>query len=142
MAEELIDIDVPDHLVMHVLSDSTGRTASSVVCGAIIQFPSGTVDVRGLTHVTNVDQVKKYVERYVDDAAMTACFHTIIDADLRDKVRTLLDERGIPSIDLLGPATKILTRLLQEDPVYTPNATMETALYNTHLMDASFLDLN
>lgn len=42
----------------------------------------------------------------------TAVFYTILDEELCDAIRQELDERGIPSLDLLGPSLHIFSTLL------------------------------
>ena len=131
--------DIPDRIYLHIIADSTGRTASSVVCGAVIQFPEGDVTVRGLTHVKSVDEVRTYVDKYIDDPRTTTVFHTILDGTLRREVIELLNDRGIASVDLLGPATSIVSRLLEEDPTPVTGMTLESAKRGVHLLDATYL---
>ena len=120
MSDDLEIEDIPDRIYLHIIADSTGRTASSVVCGAVMQFPEGDVTVRGLTHVKTV-------------------FHTILDGTLRREVIELLNDRGIASVDLLGPATSIVSRLLEEDPTPVTGMTLESAKQGVHLLDATYL---
>ena len=91
--------DIPDRIYLHIIADSTGRTASSVVCGAVMQFPEGDVTVRGLTHVKSVDEVRAYIDRYIDEPRNTTVFHTILDTGLRRQVIELLNSRGIASVE-------------------------------------------
>jgi regulator of PEP synthase PpsR (kinase-PPPase family) len=145
MAEEEILDDEPlenDHIFLHILADSTGRTASSVVCGAVIQFPEGAVSVRGLSHIKSADEVRAYIERYIGANEMTTVFHTILDPALRHEIRRVLESHGIPSVDLLGPATQIVARMLQEDPDSgtAKGMTLDGALRDVHLLDATYLE--
>lgn len=133
--------DIPDRIYLHIIADSTGRTASSVVCGAVMQFPEGDVTVRGLTHVKSVDEVRAYIDRYIDEPRNTTVFHTILDTALRRQIIELLNSRGIASVDLLGPATSIVSRLLEEDPTPVTGMTLETAKQGVHLLDATYLDV-
>ena len=137
--EELIEVE-DEHICLHILADSTGRTAASVVCGAVVQFPEGAVTVRGLSHIKSAEEVRAYIERYVASGEMTTVFHTILDPELRREVRRVLETFGIPSVDLLGPVTQIVSRMLQEDPEGIPGMTMEDALRDVHLLDATYLD--
>ena len=45
-----------------------------------------------------------------------AAFHTFTDERLRRDVRHALIKRGIPSIDLLGPAVTVLAGLTGAEP--------------------------
>lgn len=138
--EENLNPDAPQKIYLHVLADSTGRTASSVVCGAVIQFPEGAVEVRGLTHIKSADEVRTYIDKYVKPDEQTTVFHTLLDPNLRNEVRNILRDRGIPSVDLLGPATQIVSQLLNEDPVGVHGVTLEEAKRGVHLLDATYLD--
>jgi regulator of PEP synthase PpsR (kinase-PPPase family) len=135
------DIFESERICLHILADSTGRTASSVVCGAVVQFPEGAVSVRGLSHIKSAEEVRAYVEKYIKKDEMTTVFHTILDPELRREIRRVLEANGIPSVDLLGPVTQLVARMLQEDPVGIPGITMEDALQDMHLLDATYLDV-
>lgn len=138
--EEDEDIFETQHIYLHILADSTGRTAASVACGAVVQFPEGAVSVRGLTHIKSADEVRAYVEKFISKNEMTTVFHTLLDPELRREVRRVLETNGIPSVDLLGPVTQIVSRMLQEDPVDMPGMTLEDALRDVHLLDATYLN--
>ena len=50
-------------------------------------------------------------------------FHTFANGVLRREIRRELDRRGIPSIDLLGPAVTVLSTLTGEEPTHAIGAT-------------------
>lgn len=114
---EKIDFS-PDCAVIHVISDSLGETATSVVTAAAAQFPLGDVRIKRLAKLTSIRQVTEYFDGL--DPELTdhpsAVFHTIVDPELRKAVRRELDEREIPSVDLLGPGIAILSSLTGEPP--------------------------
>ena len=58
-----------------------------------------------------------------DPERPTAVFHTFADGILRREIRRELDRRGIPSIDLLGPAVTVLSTLTGEEPTHAVGAT-------------------
>jgi hypothetical protein len=110
-----------DCAVVHVISDSLGETANGVVLAAAAQFDWGQIKIERLGKVTNVNQVKEYFDAIgEDDTHPSAVFHTIVDTDLRREVRRVLDDRGIPSIDLLGPAINVMATLTQQEPKGVP----------------------
>ena len=123
---EAIDY-APDCAVIHVISDSLGETASSVVTAAAAQFPLGSVRIRRLPKLQALRQVREYFDSLDPESAEhpSAVFHTIIDPDLRREVRRELDERGIPSVDLLGPGIAILSSLTGKEPVGIPGINHE-----------------
>lgn len=115
-----VDLRQDDELdlqpVIHVISDSLGDTASDVVAAAASQFDEGAVEIERLSKVTTVEQVRRYFDENAVPGAPTAAFHTIVVPDLRAEIRSELDRRGIPSIDLMGPAITVISALTGAEP--------------------------
>jgi regulator of PEP synthase PpsR (kinase-PPPase family) len=107
-------------ITVHVISDSLGGTAGAVVRAAAVQFDRSSVSISCLSHVGSIDQVRAYRERFIGSGAPTAVFHTILDEDLREELRREMDAAGIPSVDLLGPAMGILSKLTGDEPLNIP----------------------
>ena len=103
--------------IVFVISDARGETATGVVSAAASQFTDDIVIIKRLGEVRSVDVVKTYLDENVDPDCPLAVFHTIVDRNLRRDIRRELDKRGIPSIDLLGPAVTIISTLTGEEPV-------------------------
>lgn len=103
---------------VHVISDSLGDTAADVALAAAAQFDHGTVHIERLPKVTNIEQVRRFILQREHDVAPEniLVFHTIANKELRDQLQDELDRRGIPSIDLLGPALSAISRLTGEQP--------------------------
>lgn len=119
MAEPNVDeLIIEEPPIVFVFSDARGKTASSVVEAAADQFVDGIIVIKKLGNVNSVEMVREYLDANADDNADVAVFHTIVDRNLRREIRNELDERGIPSIDLLGPAITIISTLTGEEPVY------------------------
>jgi len=119
MAEPNVDeLIIEEPPIVFVFSDARGKTASSVVEAAADQFVDGIIVIKKLGNVNSVDMVREYLDANAADGADVAVFHTIVDRNLRREIRNELDERGIPSIDLLGPAITIIATLTGEEPVY------------------------
>ncbi len=104
--------------VVFVLSDARGKTAAGVVEAAADQFDDDIVIIKQLGNVKSVDMVRDYLDRNVDEGTEIAVFHTIVNRNLRRDIRRELDKRGIPSIDLLGPAITVISTLTGEEPKY------------------------
>lgn len=117
MTDDSVDESTP---VVHVISDSLGDTATEVVAAAAGQFDNDSVRVERLAKVTDIEQVRHYFDQHANPECPTAVFHTIVDSTLRDEVRHELDKRGIPSIDLMGPAITVLSTLTGEEPKNIP----------------------
>lgn len=112
-AEDVFGQVVP---LIYVLSDARGETANTVVMAAAAQFGDGSVEIRRLSNVKDVDTVRAYFDENFDANRPSAVFHTFANGVLRREIRRELDRRGIPSIDLLGPAVTVISTLTGEEP--------------------------
>ncbi len=110
---------------IYVLSDSRGETANTVVMAAAAQFGEESVEIERLSGVTNVETVRDFFDKNYDSSRPTAVFHTFANGTLRREIRRELDRRGIPSIDLLGPAVTVISTLTGEEPTREIGATFK-----------------
>lgn len=101
--------------IVLIISDARGDTAYSVVLAAAAQFEIDALDIARLSDATSVDKVEEFLDAQEKGRPM-AVFHTFVDERLRRDVRHELVRRGIPSIDLLGPAVTVLSTLTGEEP--------------------------
>ena len=115
-ADTLFETETPTPIVF-VISDARGETATGVVTAAASQFVDDIVQIKRLGEVRSVDAVCTYLDDNVDPDCPLAVFHTVVDRNLRRDIRRELDKRGIPSIDLLGPAVTIISTLTGQEPV-------------------------
>ena len=113
--------------LIYVLSDARGETANTVVMAAAAQFGETSVDIERLSNVKDVDTVRAYFDEHYDSSRPCAVFHTFANGTLRREIRRELDRRGIPSIDLLGPAVTVISTLTGEEPTHQIGATYEGA---------------
>ena len=116
--------------IVFIISDARGETATGVVSAAASQFTDGIVIIKRLGEVRSVDTVKKYLDENVDPDVPLAVFHTVVDRNLRRDIRRELDKRGIPSIDLLGPAVTIISTLTGEEPVNLAGHRTKVEIHN------------
>ncbi|MCH3943224.1 MAG: pyruvate, water dikinase regulatory protein [Atopobiaceae bacterium] len=128
----------PDVPIIHVISDSLGNTATGVVAAAAGQFADNAVKVKRLGNVSSAEQVREYFDKRESELEEhpTAVFHTIVDHELRDEVRRELDSRGIPSIDLMGPAISVISTLTGDDPKNIPGVIHKTDGHYFKLIEA------
>ncbi len=103
---------------VHVISDSLGDTAADVALAAAAQFDNGTVHIERLPKVTSIEQVRRFILQREHTLApeKILVFHTIANPVLREELKDELARRGIPAIDLLGPALDAIARLTGESP--------------------------
>lgn len=120
MAKLDLDDDMYEQVVplIYVLSDSRGETANTVVMAAAAQFGPGSVEIKRLSNVQDVEMVRSYFDGHFDADRPSAVFHTFANGTLRREIRRELDSRGIPSIDLLGPAVTVISTLAGEEPTH------------------------
>lgn len=109
--------------MIYVLSDARGETANTVVMAAAAQFGKESVEIQRLSDVSDVQTVRDFFDKYYDENRPTAVFHTFANGTLRREIRRELDRRGIPSIDLLGPAVTVISTLTGEEPSHAIGAT-------------------
>jgi hypothetical protein len=100
------------------VSDGTGTTAERVMRAALTQFEGQDVQITRYGRVRTVERVHEVV----DEAVQTGAFiiHTLVSADMR---RLILEEgrqRGVATIDLMGPLLARLTEVLSATPRAEP----------------------
>jgi regulator of PEP synthase PpsR (kinase-PPPase family) len=101
--------------IVLIISDARGDTAYSVVIAAAAQYEEDALDIERLSDATSVDKVCDFLDKQ-EQGRPIAVFHTFVDERLRRDVRHELVRRGIPSIDLLGPAVTVLSTLTGAEP--------------------------
>ncbi|MDO4806268.1 MAG: kinase/pyrophosphorylase [Coriobacteriales bacterium] len=101
--------------IVLIVSDARGDTAYAVVAAAAAQFEADALDVVRLPNARNVQDVNTFLDAQ-EEGRPIAVFHTFVDERLRRDVRHALVRRGIPSIDLLGPAVTVLSTLTGAEP--------------------------
>ena len=118
MAKLDLDYDLFGEVIplIFVLSDARGETANTVVMAAAAQFGDDSVDIERLSNVKDVEAVREFLDANYDPNRPCAVFHTFASGILRREIRRELDRRGIPSIDLLGPAVTVISTLTGEEP--------------------------
>ena len=106
--------------IVYVLSDSRGETGAAVVKAAAAQFGDDSVEIVRVPNIHSVEDVRTYFKD-----RPRAVFHTFADGSLRREIRRELDQRLIPSIDLLGPAVNVISTLTGEEPSHAIGAFFE-----------------
>lgn len=90
-----------DPVEIHIISDSTGDTASRVARAAQAQFSASPVSIVRHPRVTTLDGVQAAFTK-IRANSRAAVFFTLIDRDLRERATELCERHGVPSCDLLG----------------------------------------
>lgn len=92
---------------IHIISDSTGDTASRVARAAQAQFSSSPVSIVRHPRVTTVAGLQSVFAK-LSGQARTTVFFTLIDRDLRRQATELCEQHGLPGCDLLGAPLEAL----------------------------------
>jgi regulator of PEP synthase PpsR (kinase-PPPase family) len=103
---------------VYAISDATGTTAERVVRAALTQFAGADVDIKRYGGVRSAEQVRQIIDEA--EASRGIIVHTLVSADLRRLVLTGGRQRGVPTIDLMGPLLARLTALMATAPLAEP----------------------
>lgn len=120
---ETFDPSVP---TVHVISDSLGDTACEVVLAAAGQFDEGSIRIARLPKVANIDQVETHLAPRIAFGGKHAVFHTIADPVLRAQVCDTCAALQIPSMDIMGPTTGVLSVITGQEPHGIPGTIHRT----------------
>lgn len=97
-----------------LVSGGTGRTAQHLLAASLAQFPSQNVNVI-VRHSVRTGRKAKAV---VNEAARMGAvlLHTLVDPKVRHALDTQALVKGIPYVDILGPAMSVLGEHLASVP--------------------------
>lgn len=108
---------------LHLVSDSTGETVSSVSRAALAQFD----DVQAKEHVWSLVRTKGQLEKVlaaIDENPGIVMF-TLVNKDIRDHLRKECQKRKVPCIPVLGPIIKEFSLFLDEKAMNRPGSQHE-----------------
>jgi hypothetical protein len=108
--------DVPLHI--YIVSDATGKTGWRVVEAALLQFDASDVVVERVGGVQDEAGVYAAMEQAKKTRGLV--IHTLVSPSLRRAILEGGRQRGIITIDLLGPVLTRLTEALQISPKAVP----------------------
>jgi regulator of PEP synthase PpsR (kinase-PPPase family) len=111
----------PFHL--HLVSDSTGETVSSVARAAMVQFEG----VQPEEHLWSLVRTKGQIEKVIAalDAFPGIVMFTLVDHQLREQLRQACGKRGLPCIPVLGHVVRELSNYLQMEASGAPGQQYE-----------------
>jgi regulator of PEP synthase PpsR (kinase-PPPase family) len=100
---------VPDTVELHVVSDSTGETATRVVQAVERQFPDLEVEVIRHPRITSADDLHLAANRMRGRRAVVV--YTLVDPEYRELMRTLCRRYRLHYCDLLGHPIDAVARV-------------------------------
>ncbi|NQT13516.1 MAG: kinase/pyrophosphorylase [Planctomycetes bacterium] len=108
--------DIPLHI--YIVSDATGKTGWRVVEAALLQFDASNIVVERVGGVQ--DEAGVHAAMAQAEKTRGLVIHTLVSPSLRRAILEGGRQRGIITIDLLGPVLTRLTEALQISPRAVP----------------------
>jgi hypothetical protein len=108
---------------LHLVSDSTGETVSSVARAALAQF----TQVNSEEHIWPLVRTKGQLEKIITalDTYPGVVMFTLVDAEMRETLRQAAAKRGLPCIPILGHVVRELSNYLGEEATGNSGAQYE-----------------
>lgn len=99
---------------LHLISDSTGETVSSVSRAALAQFE----DIEAEEHIWSMIRTKGQIEKVLENIKQHPgiVFFTIADDNLADLLRDGCNEMGLPTVPVIKRPVQELSRYLNIKP--------------------------
>ncbi|HPI40109.1 MAG TPA: pyruvate, water dikinase regulatory protein [Pseudobdellovibrionaceae bacterium] len=91
---------------IYILSDSTGETAATIIRAALVQYSKEEIHISRHKNIRTLEQAEPLLEECFQNRGLVA--YTIANPVLRSQLHNLSSEKGMPSIDLLGPILSTL----------------------------------
>ena len=105
---------------LHIVSDSTGETATRLVHALEAQFPDQPFDEVRHPRVESVEDLERAVRRARGHPAVV--FYTLVAPELRDAMRRLCRSARVHYCDLLGQPIDAVSRVAGVAATMTPGA--------------------
>ena len=102
-----------------VVSGGVGASGELLVRTAIAQFPDADIPVTIWPHIVEADQVDPLLTAAKEEGAILV--HTLVQADLREKLIRFSELHNITTIDLVGGFIESLASKLEMAPVGQPS---------------------
>ena len=108
---------------LHLVSDSTGETVSSVARAALAQFEHAKPEEHVWSLIRTQGQLEKLIAAL--DTHPGVVMFTLVNSEMRDALRKACDARRLPCIPVLGPVVNALSNYLREEATGTTGAQYE-----------------
>jgi regulator of PEP synthase PpsR (kinase-PPPase family) len=105
-------------ITVHLISDSTGETVSSVARAALAQFEHVMVTERSYNLIRSLPQLERILADIAEEKGPV--IYTLVKKEMRDAVRHFCDLHQLPCISVLGNAITQLSSYLGVDTASQP----------------------
>lgn len=99
-----------DSMIVFILSDGTGETATAMVRAGLVQYPKKDVQIVRCKNVRTKDQIESLVEEVFEKRGCIV--HTMVSPEMRATLLEKASEKGILTVDLMGPVLTALDSYL------------------------------
>jgi regulator of PEP synthase PpsR (kinase-PPPase family) len=103
---------------IYVVSGGKGIAGDTMVQSTLIQFPDHKIPVIVVPDVINDEKLNETIAMVMQTNGLIA--HTMVDTDIRAKLRKLCKDNNIREIDLMGELSDYVSNLLQKEPIRIP----------------------
>ncbi len=119
---------LPSYFHLHLISDSTGETLTTIAKAAVVQYPQ----VRPLEHVHPMIRTKRQLERVLKEVeqAPGVVFYTIVNDELSAEIERRCKLLKVPCLFVLQPIMKVLEAYL--------GAPQTPIVAGQHVVDADY----
>lgn len=107
-----------NNLSIMIISGGAGTSGDQLVRTALAQFQNADVHITIVPQVCQVAQLEHLIVQA--SAADAVIVHTLVDAELRNKLVELAKNRRVTQIDLIGSLISSLQLRLQQEPLEQP----------------------
>ncbi|MCL6612803.1 MAG: kinase/pyrophosphorylase [Peptococcaceae bacterium] len=104
--------------VVYIISDSIGETAELVARAAASQFNGGTVDIRRVPYVNDIEEIPEIVEEA--SAFNSVIAYTLVLPELREALVREAARHNIITVDIMTPMLDALTKAEGRPPKLEP----------------------
>lgn len=104
--------------MFYVVSDSLGETAAQVLKAGLSQFDIDDYEIRRFSYVLEEDILKGILENAVEENALLV--HTLVEVQLLFMIECYEKERGLHTIDILGPTMNQIMDITGQKPRREP----------------------
>ncbi|MCC7406307.1 MAG: kinase/pyrophosphorylase [Bdellovibrionales bacterium] len=91
---------------IYIISDGTGETAATMVRAALVHFNDREINIVRCKNVRTEEQIENLMGEVFAKQGLVA--HTVVSESMRKKITECAAEKGILTIDLLGPVMSLL----------------------------------
>lgn len=95
---------------IHILSDSTGETAATMIRAALVQYSNKDINVIRHKNVRSDAQMEAIIDECFQNRGMV--IYTVASPQMRKKIKDLTSSKAIPAHDLLGSLLSTLDTYL------------------------------